>query len=551
MKFSDLINEAANPAQQAAIAISMKKAGKKPKNEASGPKFTGHFKGQDKPPIGKKLVGETIKPFSESELAAILGRPYIIEASAFEKGWDAVKASPGMLAKVTKMFQIFPRIMWDFLSTHAREARQGTQAFGIWAQNQLCKVGRIDTCPTEEQLKWAVSQRSDLGKLVAHFLLITVVSSAVAAGVAHAGVTDAVQNIPFGTNFSSIIAQLNDQYLADNFILAAVIQGLTFILKKSLWETILQGVEYFAKSFNINSIYKFLHNLHPNKDDIPDQPDNQKLNSSVYESIQPGDTVRTKNMSRRGIVESVELYRPFGSLAVYFITEDNQLFRTPIDNVVRIPVSEVGGVASNANFDPVGEYKNYPLYVSRQPWKNRYIAVTEIGREEYKEAGATKEAALAAVRDRIDFLLNAQRKVEASASIDFNKRFVTDILSSPREKFFAKIVNAGGQPKLVIAGDEMLTFGRELAELGFKPSALRIDPENPESTPLPGIGYTKNQISGLGLIANGRYVIGNMRVDNDGNKIFDLKYDSTVHTKSDKLRLNVPALTVGTRRSEA
>ena len=265
--------------------------------------------------------------------------------------------------------------------------------------------------------------------------------------------------------------------------------------------------------------------------------------------IEPGDYVRTHKMGYRGIVESVELYRPFGELAVYFRTEDDQLLRTPLSNVFRIPVSEA--VAGDANFDPAGEYKNYPLYVTLKPWRGKFIAVTEIGRQEYKEAGATRELALQAIRDRIDFLLNAQRKVEASASIDFNKRFVTDILASPREKFFAKIANVGGQPKLVIAGNEMLTFGRELAELGFKPSALRIDPENPDATPLPGIGYTKNQISGLGLIANGRYVIGNMQVDSDGNKIFDLKYDSTVHTKSDKLRLNQPALTVGTRRSEA
>ena len=269
------------------------------------------------------------------------------------------------------------------------------------------------------------------------------------------------------------------------------------------------------------------------------------------ENIQVGDRIRTLNMSRSGIVESIELYRPFNSLAVYFRTEDQELLRTPITNAMRIPLNEIGGVASNANFVPSGEYKNYPLYVSRQPWKNRYIAVTEIGREEYKEAGATRAAALDAIRNRIDFFLNAQRKVEAGASIDFNKRFVTDILASPREKFFAKIANIDGQPKLVIAGSEMLTFGRELAELGFKPSALRIDPENPDATPLPGIGYTKNQIAGLGLIANGRYVIGNMQTDADGNRVFDLKYDSTVHTKSDKLRLNQPALTVGTRRIEA
>jgi hypothetical protein len=35
MKVNEIITEAANPAQQAAIAISMKKAGKKPKNEST------------------------------------------------------------------------------------------------------------------------------------------------------------------------------------------------------------------------------------------------------------------------------------------------------------------------------------------------------------------------------------------------------------------------------------------------------------------------------------------------------------------------------------
>jgi hypothetical protein len=268
----------------------------------------------------------------------------------------------------------------------------------------------------------------------------------------------------------------------------------------------------------------------------------------VGEHIQVGDLVRTMDMSRRGIVESVELYRPFNSLAVYFRTADDELLRTPVGNVVRIPVTEA--VTGDANFDPAGEYKNYPLYVTLKPWRGKYIAVTQIGREEYKQAGATRELALQAVRDHIDFLLNAQRKVVAGATIDFNKKFVTDILGSPRERFFAKIVNQGGQPKLVIAGNEMLTFGRELADLGFKPGALRTNSDNPDATPLPAISYSKNQIAGLGLIANGRYVIGNMTTDQDGNKVFDLKYDSTVHTKSDKQRLNQPAITIGTSRIE-
>ena len=64
----DTINEAANPAQQAAIAIAMKKAGKKPKTEdamasaeqhATGPKFTGYWKGTDKRTPGKHMVGSS------------------------------------------------------------------------------------------------------------------------------------------------------------------------------------------------------------------------------------------------------------------------------------------------------------------------------------------------------------------------------------------------------------------------------------------------------------------------------------------------------------
>ena len=43
MILHDLFSEAANPAQQAAIAIAMKKAGKKPKTEAANPADTLYF----------------------------------------------------------------------------------------------------------------------------------------------------------------------------------------------------------------------------------------------------------------------------------------------------------------------------------------------------------------------------------------------------------------------------------------------------------------------------------------------------------------------------
>ena len=180
MKICDLIQEAANPAQQAAIAISMKKAGKKPKNEAevderfqlpqhlgskrdrfkslrkedsqeTGPKFTGYFKGKDKPPVGKRMVG------SES---------------------------------------------------------------------------------VEEE-------------------------------------------------------------------------------KKSLRNT--------------NPCWKGYHPVGTKK------KNGRTVPNCVPESVNVGDQVRTQDMRRRGVVESVELYRPFGEKAVYFRTADNQLLRTPISNIVKIP----------------------------------------------------------------------------------------------------------------------------------------------------------------------------------------------------------------------
>ena len=54
--------------------------------------------------------------------------------------------------------------------------------------------------------------------------------------------------------------------------------------------------------------------------------------------IRPGDIVRTN--SHRGIVESIEYYRPFGCLAVYFRDATNNLMRTPINNVIKIPSGE-------------------------------------------------------------------------------------------------------------------------------------------------------------------------------------------------------------------
>lgn len=57
----------------------------------------------------------------------------------------------------------------------------------------------------------------------------------------------------------------------------------------------------------------------------------------VGDSVEPGDRIRTRGLVSNGIVESIEYYRPFGEMAVYYRNTDNVLLRTPISNVVKIP----------------------------------------------------------------------------------------------------------------------------------------------------------------------------------------------------------------------
>jgi hypothetical protein len=113
--------------------------------------------------------------------------------------------------------------------------------------------------------------------------------------------------------------------------------------------------------------------------------------------------------------------------------------------------------------------------------------------------------------------------------------------------FLAKIEKINGEPKLVIAGD-YFSDDPDIAKLGFKRSHNRTTQSGEFATQLPMIALTTRAIQGTGLIANGRYEIGNENRDDYDNRIFDLTYNSTAHTASDKVRLKVPALTVGTAR---
>ena len=214
-------------------------------------------------------------------------------------------------------------------------------------------------------------------------------------------------------------------------------------------------------------------------------------------------------------------------------------------------LKEYISMGSDKNFQEAEPYKNYKIYVRKKPFGNTgiYTAHTEIDRKEFKGQGQTQEEAIQAARDKIDFVLNAQKKVTGSSTIDFNVKFATDLLSDPRQTFYAKLENIDGGPKLIIAGPDIVADPELLAAGDFKKSTLRHQVDDTgNTTPLPGIPLSAKSLRAGEWIANGRYTIGNETTDRDGNRVFDLTYHSTAHTKSDKLRLTQPAFTLGTNR---
>lgn len=213
---------------------------------------------------------------------------------------------------------------------------------------------------------------------------------------------------------------------------------------------------------------------------------------------------------------------------------------------VKKPVDETIDAESDSKYKAVESYKNYKIFVRTQAFNNKFDARTEIGKTELIGVGSNPEDAVTNVKLKIDQMLNAAVPATGGASIDFNVKFVTDILGTSRP-FLAKIEKINGEPKLVIAGD-YFSDDPDIAKLGFKRSHNRTVQSGEFATQLPMISLTTKSIQGTGLIANGRYEIGNENRDDYDNRIFDLTYNSTAHTASDKVRLKVPALTVGTAR---
>lgn len=156
----------------------------------------------------------------------------------------------------------------------------------------------------------------------------------------------------------------------------------------------------------------------------------------------------------------------------------------------------------------------------------------------HKDSAENPQAAIAAAKDWILSGGNAREITTTKhLTIDFNVKFVTDILNGGRD-FFAKIV-AG--PTLIISDN---------AGPGFKRSHIRTQKSRvtSDSNLLPTISMSPKEAIDAGLKAHGRYILGDTSTDAQGNLSFPLIYQSTVQTKSDMMRLSKPGLTVAMER---
>jgi hypothetical protein len=228
---------------------------------------------------------------------------------------------------------------------------------------------------------------------------------------------------------------------------------------------------------------------------------------------------------------------------------DNDLKKHGQQGVAESVLAELAGYGSNKHYKPLGTFKRYQIYVSKQKFNNLYfIAVAENPRTldaKFKANGNTPQEAIDALKIEVEKEIDVATKVSGQAILDFNVDFVREILEMSTDTFYAKIIPG---PKLVIAGSEMMRYPDIMKDEGFKSSTIRTYRGGEGTTKLPGVPLSAKSAMSANLIANGRYVLGTEHIDKDENRVFDLEFDSVVQASNDKMRLRSPAVTVGTTR---
>jgi len=273
----------------------------------------------------------------------------------------------------------------------------------------------------------------------------------------------------------------------------------------------------------------------------------------VWKAYYGDDSEMPQGYSRQRIPEELRDY-----LETVFDAYDNIVFDWPTEyrqigqqGMMETQLDELAGYGGDKKYEHLGTHKRYEVYVTKQKFNNLYfIAIAENPRtleSKFKAKGNTPQEAVNNLKLEIDKEIDVATKVSGQAILDFNVDFVKDILEMSSDTFYAKIV-AG--PRLVIAGPEMMEYPEIMRDEGFKPSAIRTYKGGEGTTKLPGVPLSSKSAASANLIANGRYVLGNEALDKDGNRVFELNFDSVVQASNDKMRLRAPALTVGTNRSQ-
>jgi hypothetical protein len=116
MKVKDIISEAANPAQQAAIAISMKKAGKKPKDDMDEAKqrldpkcWTGYHK------AGTKMKGDTrVNNCVKDESVEFDNANQLSEELELDADFDIIE---DMISEWAMHHGVDPELIWEDLES--------------------------------------------------------------------------------------------------------------------------------------------------------------------------------------------------------------------------------------------------------------------------------------------------------------------------------------------------------------------------------------------------------------------------------------------------
>jgi hypothetical protein len=232
------------------------------------------------------------------------------------------------------------------------------------------------------------------------------------------------------------------------------------------------------------------------------------------------------------------------------LNEDVELaMASAIVRILENQLNEFSSYAANKNYDRLPPYKRYDTFISKKKFNNiAFIAVAENPRTKevkFRVNAPTQQEAIDTLHARIDNEIEIAQKVSNNATLDFNVDFVREILEMSDRTFYAKVIPG---PKLVIAGSEMENYPEIMKSEGFKKSTIRTQKTGEGSTKLPGVPLSSKDAIRANLIANGRYVLGNETIDKDDNRVFNLEFDSVVADSGEKMRMRVPAVTVGTNR---